>query len=173
MIKGFSHFLMETIGCGPDTAIPLWKATCNLDTDVSELFPFINAIVDDAKYYDKPHYIEFQLDGIRCALYPDNVATSFFEDRDQALRFINRLIDFLNDLEARTESLEPDHNTYKPVPVFEIFKLLPQTNCRECGFSACMAFAAALSKREIGSNQCPELNKPGNENGEKLQSMLS
>ena len=32
----------------------------------------------------------------------------------------------------------------------EIFKMLPKTNCKECGFPTCLAFAMALAYRESG-----------------------
>jgi len=171
LIKGYSDFSLETPGCFPGA--PVLRAHCKLDTDVTELFPYINAVAQDAAYYDKPHYIQFTLDGARCALYPDHVAARMFDNREQALKFISRLIDFLNDLYTRKDSIEPSHKKYKPLAVLDIFKLLPRTNCRECGFSTCMAFAAALSKGEIPLDQCPELNNPANENAVKLQSVLS
>jgi DNA-binding CsgD family transcriptional regulator/ArsR family metal-binding transcriptional regulator len=135
-----------------------------LDVDVSQVFPYVNAVVEDAVYYDRPHYIRFTLKGTRCALHPDNVAAASFEDREQALKFAEYLIEFLNDLYSRKDSIEPNYKKYKPVPVLDIFKLLPQTNCRECGFSTCMAFAAALSKGTIPPDQCPGINKPIYEN---------
>jgi len=170
LIRGYSDFSMETPGCSPGA--PMLRADFKLDTDVTELFPYINAVGEDAVYYDKPHYIQFTLDGVQCALYSDHVAARIFENREQALKFIKRLIDFLNGLYSRKDSLEPNHKKYKRVPVFDIFKLLPQTNCQECGFLTCMAFAAALSKGETDLGQCPELNSPVNENVVKLQSML-
>ena len=172
LLKGYSDFSMETLGCSPDVAIARWKAGCKLDTDVMHLFPYINAVVEDARYYDKPRYIQFTLDDCRCALYPDNVAATSFEDREHAVKFFERLIDFLNDLHARRDVIKPDDNTYKPVPVFTIFMLLPKTNCKECGFPTCMAFAAALSQGEGDLNRCPALKSDENENALKLKSML-
>ncbi len=170
LIKGYSNFSIETPGCHPGTLI--YSARFKLDGDVTGLFPYINAVEDEAIYYEKPHNIQFQLDGIRCALYPDYGAALAFENQDQAKRFINRLIDFLNDLNDKKESITPDYTPYKPIPVINIFKLLPGTNCKACGFSACMAFAASLSKGESRPDQCPDLIDPDNENARTLQAML-
>ena len=41
----------------------------------------------------------------------------------------------------------------------DIYKLLPKTNCRECGFSTCLAFAMQLAKKAIDVNKCPYLSK--------------
>jgi len=37
----------------------------------------------------------------------------------------------------------------------QIFKLLPKTNCRECGFATCMAFAMALAAGKVSLDACP------------------
>jgi len=41
----------------------------------------------------------------------------------------------------------------------DIYKLLPKTNCRECGFSTCLAFAMQLAKKAAGIDRCPYLSK--------------
>ena len=41
--------------------------------------------------------------------------------------------------------------------VVDVFKLLPLTDCRECGFASCRAFATALAFRQTVPRQCPEL----------------
>jgi len=132
-----------------------------LDNDVSPLFPYINAAVKDAKFYEDPDYIQFVMDGILCTLYPMEVMAVPFADPDHALGFANRFIDFLNDLHTQKKSLKPNYNKVKrPVSVIDIYKLLPQTNCKECGYQTCMAFAAALSKNETTPDQCPDFSKP-------------
>ena len=37
----------------------------------------------------------------------------------------------------------------------EIFKLLPKTNCKECGFPTCLAFAMALASGKAELDACP------------------
>ncbi|RJQ42357.1 MAG: acetyl-CoA decarbonylase/synthase complex subunit gamma [Gaiellales bacterium] len=37
----------------------------------------------------------------------------------------------------------------------QIFKLLPKTNCKECGFPTCMAFAMQLAAGKAELDQCP------------------
>ncbi len=36
----------------------------------------------------------------------------------------------------------------------DIYKLLPKTNCRECGFVTCLAFAMALAKKSVSIDKC-------------------
>ncbi len=37
----------------------------------------------------------------------------------------------------------------------QIYKLLPQTNCKECGFPTCLAFAMKLAAKQIELSSCP------------------
>jgi acetyl-CoA decarbonylase/synthase complex subunit gamma len=37
----------------------------------------------------------------------------------------------------------------------EIYKLLPQTNCKECGFPTCLAFAMKLAQKGTELDKCP------------------
>lgn len=137
-----------------------WGAHFKLDTDVRPLFPYLNAILTNTKFYEKPECIEFILEGFKCMLYPEEVIAAAFTGEDQARQFARHLVDFLNDLNDRKDSLKPNFKKFNPVSVMDIYRILPQTNCRECGFSTCMAFAAALSKRKAATDQCPGLSQP-------------
>lgn len=48
----------------------------------------------------------------------------------------------------------------KELSPIEVYKLLPGTNCKECGESNCMAFAARLVNREATLQECPPLLEP-------------
>lgn len=37
----------------------------------------------------------------------------------------------------------------------QIYKLLPQTNCKECGFPTCLAFAMKLAAKQVELTSCP------------------
>ncbi|HNX81854.1 MAG TPA: acetyl-CoA decarbonylase/synthase complex subunit gamma [Candidatus Omnitrophota bacterium] len=41
----------------------------------------------------------------------------------------------------------------------DIYKLLPKTNCRQCGFVTCLAFAMALAKKSVAIDKCPFLSE--------------
>ncbi len=41
----------------------------------------------------------------------------------------------------------------------EIFKLLPKTNCGDCGFPTCMAFAMKLAQKKAELSQCPHASE--------------
>jgi CO dehydrogenase/acetyl-CoA synthase gamma subunit (corrinoid Fe-S protein) len=41
----------------------------------------------------------------------------------------------------------------------EIFKILPRTNCRDCGVPTCLAFAAAVFKGENRLADCSHIDE--------------
>lgn len=41
----------------------------------------------------------------------------------------------------------------------EIFKLLPKTNCKKCGFPTCLAFAMKLAQRQASLDVCPDVSE--------------
>ncbi len=40
----------------------------------------------------------------------------------------------------------------------QIYKLLPKTNCKKCGFPTCLAFAMALAQKKIALDKCPDVS---------------
>jgi len=61
----------------------------------------------------------------------------------------------------------------KELSPIDIYKLLPKTNCKECGQENCMAFATKLVNREVTLEQCLPLLKKENEKAYKqLKEML-
>lgn len=51
----------------------------------------------------------------------------------------------------------------KELSPIDVYKLLPRTNCEECGLPNCMAFATKVVNREVPIEDCPPLLKEENE----------
>jgi acetyl-CoA decarbonylase/synthase complex subunit gamma len=45
----------------------------------------------------------------------------------------------------------------------EIYKLLPKTNCKECGFPTCLAFAMKLAAKQVSLSDCPYVSDEAKE----------
>lgn len=41
----------------------------------------------------------------------------------------------------------------------EIYKLLPKTNCKECGFPTCLAFAMQIAAKKASLDKCPHVSQ--------------
>ncbi len=51
-----------------------------------------------------------------------------------------------------------------PLTGIQIYKLLPQTNCKDCGFPTCLAFAMKLAAKQVELSACPHVSE-----GSKVQ----
>jgi acetyl-CoA decarbonylase/synthase complex subunit gamma len=45
----------------------------------------------------------------------------------------------------------------------EIYKLLPRTNCKKCGYPTCLAFAMALASKKVELAACPDVSEEAKE----------
>ena len=162
LITGYSDLSLTRGGILQDVSPdPIWGAHFKLDNDIRELFPFINGALDKVRYQLRPLHVRFFYQEAACTLYPTEAMVAPLRGRTHAVDFIEDLIGFLNDLHARRRELTPSHKLYQPpVSVVEIVKMLPLTNCRQCGQPTCMAFAAAIRKGRAAPEDCPDFAEP-------------
>ena len=45
----------------------------------------------------------------------------------------------------------------------EVYKLLPKTNCKDCGFPTCLAFAMKLAAKQVDLDACPHVSQAAKE----------
>jgi ArsR family metal-binding transcriptional regulator len=82
------------------------------------------------------------------------------EDRDGAEQEIKGLIELVNRTWERRAEITPDTSTrQRPTPM-AIYKLLPNTNCKQCGESTCYSFALKLTAAQKKPADCPTLSEP-------------
>jgi len=131
--------------------------------DISELFPYINAVAKEAELHELPKMVRFVFDGVYCVAYPERLMASPLEDKDHANKFKEQISDFLNDIVENKNKITPKFKVFQNIPVTNILKLLPKTNCKECGFKTCIAFASMVSKQRALPSKCPYVGLPINE----------
>lgn len=135
-------------------------AEFDFSLDVEFLFPYINAVVKKAKLFDNPPHIRFHFDHTLCVLRPDKGLASPFDDNEDARAFMVKFMAFLNDIYQRTGQIKPSHKLFSQTATTHILKLLPQTNCNDCGFKTCIAFAAMLGNQQTIPGRCPHIGQP-------------
>ncbi len=143
-----------------ELACGAYGAKFRVERDLSPLFPYINAVADHAHYYEKPVYIKFVFAERLCAFYSMDGAFAPVSDMAEAMEFLPKLLEFLVDISARTSEIVPNHKKFKPSSALDIYRLLPGSNCRKCGYTTCMAYAAALSRQRALISGCPHMARP-------------
>lgn len=162
---GFHGLYVASPGRGPMTR-PAHEfersmmASFNLDSSVAFLFPYLNAVADQARLFENPSFIRFMFNDVCCALYPLKCIVSPFDDREHVRAFVEEFINFINEMIAGHHNIIPNHKYFTTTSVVDILKILPQTNCRECGFASCVAFAGMLSIRRTQPVRCPYIGLP-------------
>ena len=125
------------------------------DKDICEVMPYLNATVKGAVYTPNIPTLGFQNGDRMVTLYGTRLAVGKTDEIVDTWRTMAWVKDLVNETWSRRDTIEPCmEERAKPQPL-EIFKRLPQTNCRECGEPSCMAFAARLSRGEADLRGCP------------------
>lgn len=140
-----------------DPGAERYASRARLNVDITDLLPYLNATLPGAAYMPEAKALTWKKDGHNIAFHAYEIATSNVEDRDGAEKEIKGLIDLLNRTWERRAEITPDHSArQRPTPM-AIYKLLPNTNCRQCGESTCYSFALKLTASQRKLAECPPL----------------
>jgi ArsR family metal-binding transcriptional regulator len=135
----------------------VWSAKVSLSKDVSEVMPYLNAVFERPVYDGDNHYIIWKEGGRKYALRSQELAVSLILDREQAAELVDKAVAEINRVWERRSEITPDHSRRTPPRLLDIIKLLPRTNCGDCGLQSCMAFAAELVEGTLSPEDCPPL----------------
>ncbi len=138
-----------------------WSAFASLGADISEVLPYLNAVWPEAIYDHQAKILTRRAQGRAVAIRPHEVAVSNVLDRDEAGRLVEELVAEINGLWARRSEIAPRLEKRKPLVAMDIYKLLPRTNCRQCGQPSCFAFALQLAAGNADLAMCAPLHLPG------------
>jgi ArsR family metal-binding transcriptional regulator len=134
-----------------------YAARARLMVDISEILPYLNTTLRGAVYLKEAQALTWKKGGHNIAFHAYEVATSNVEDSDGAEKELKGLIDLVNRTWERRAEITPDTTTRQRPTSMAIFKLLPQTNCKQCGEPTCYTFALKLSTSQMKLTDCPPL----------------
>jgi ArsR family metal-binding transcriptional regulator len=99
----------------------------------------------------------FRSRGRLITVHAREIAVNALKDEAEADKILEWLKREINQAWDNRAAITPStKGTPRPL-VFEILKLLPRTNCRECGEPTCMVFAARAAEGVKGAVDCPPL----------------
>jgi ArsR family metal-binding transcriptional regulator len=137
-----------------------YAARARLTVDISEVLPYLNATLRGAIYHPSANALTWKKGGHNIAFHDYEVATSNVDDREGAEKELSGLIDLVNRTWERRAEIAPDTTTrQRPAPM-AIYKLLPNTNCKQCGEATCYSFALKLAVSQKKLADCPSLSEP-------------
>ena len=146
-----------------------FSAIARLTVDISAVLPYLNATLRGAIYYPAANALTWKKGGHNLAFHAYQIATSNVEDYDAAVKEIDGLIKLINRTWERRSEITPDVETHQRPPLMTVYKLLPQTNCKQCGESTCYSFAIKLVASQKKLADCLPLHEP--QHTEKLAAL--
>ena len=142
----------------------------HLDQDISEALHYLNAELGGFEYLKNPPAVTFKIHGKLITVHPQEIAVNALKDEEEAEKIIEWFKREINEIWDKRNEIEPSCEGAPKPKVFEILKLLPKTNCRECGEPTCMVFATRTAEGIKGPEDCLPLKE---ENRIKLEKYMS
>lgn len=137
-----------------------FSAIARLTVDISEVLPYLNATLRGAVYLPEAKALTWKKGGHNIAFHAYEIAISNAEDRESAERELRGIIDLVNRTWERRAEITPDFATHQRPTPMAIYKLLPRTNCKQCGEPTCYSFALKLATSQKKLADCPILSTP-------------
>ncbi len=167
LLKGYRKEIFRP-ACNP--GFESVHCIAHLDQDISEVLPYLNAVLGGFEYVKDPPAVIFRSQGKLITVHGRKIAMNALKDDAEADKILAWLKREINAAWENRASIEPSYEGAPKPKVFEILKLLPKTNCRECGEPTCMVFAARMAEGAKGLENCPPL---GAENKQRLAGYMN
>jgi ArsR family metal-binding transcriptional regulator len=130
------------------------RAIAHISGDLSEVFPYMNALRKDAFYNSNGPTFTFMDHYRMITLYARRIAMAKVDNIVDIWRVLESLRTGFNECWKNRNSIEPSNELRKKPAALEIYFRLPRTNCGQCGEKACMAFALKLWSGQISLFNC-------------------
>ncbi len=109
-------------------------------------------------YNPEAHTLTFRRPVGFMTLYADRVYITQLKSADEGLELLTALKDAINATwDHRAELIAVTVGRHAPRPL-DVWTLLPQANCGQCGEATCMAFAFGLLQHKRLVVECPPLH---------------
>lgn len=133
------------------------NAVVEFEDDLSDLLPYINAELGPGIFNRNGPFLRLNHGGRAIVFYPHRICINKLKDEAEAEAVFQSIREQVRSIAQRRDEIEPSYRTLGEVTALQVYKVLPRTNCRKCGFATCFAFAAALAQGEADIEQCAPL----------------
>ena len=133
------------------------RVVAEVSGEIYEAFPYLNATMKECIYNHPAFTLTFKEGEKMITLHAHHVTLAKIDDEKEAEEILKRIQDLINETYENREKIEPDYSLKQELKASDIDKLLPGTNCKECGQVNCFAFAFKLVRKETEIKQCSPL----------------
>jgi len=133
------------------------RVIAEVSEEIQEVFPYLNAILKGCIYNHAANTLTIRKDQILITLHVLHITLAKIEDENEAEELLKWLKDLVNETYEKRGQIEPNYSMAAELKALDLFKLLPGTNCKQCGEPTCLAFAVKLVGRDIEIMKCNPL----------------
>ena len=141
----------------------------HFEEDITKVLPYLNAELGGFEYFEDPPAVTFRVQGMIITVHSRRIAINALKDEEEADKILEWLKREINGAWEKRDQIRPSYQGSPKPGILEILTLLPRTNCKECGQSTCMVFAALVAQGAKGPEECRLLNT---ENRKKLDEYM-
>jgi ArsR family metal-binding transcriptional regulator len=133
------------------------RVIAEVSDEIHEALPYLNAILRGCIYNHPANTLTIRKDQILITLHALHITLAKIEDENEAEELLSWLKDLINETYEKRNQIEPNYSMAAELKALDLFKLLPGTNCKQCGEPTCLAFAVKLVGRDIEIRKCDPL----------------
>ena len=135
------------------------RVIANMAPPLGGILKILEPLFPRGRYLDRTGSLIIQKEEIIITIYSTGkVGMGMIKNESQAREILENLRTVIN--EAIKKGVTPAPRKKISVELMDIYKYLPQTNCRECGEQGCYSFAIRLMAGEITLERCVPLKEP-------------
>jgi ArsR family metal-binding transcriptional regulator len=125
---------------------------------LTDVLPYLATLPGVIAYHPDAQTLTFRRPAGFMTLYADRVYITQVRSADEGLELLAALKDAINATwDCREQLSAVTQARHAPRPL-DVWTLLPQTNCKQCGEATCMAFAVGLLQHQRSVIECSPLH---------------
>ena len=150
------------------------RVVAEFSNDISPVFPYLNAMMSNLMYTPGANIVTIKRGERILTFYPRVATMAKVDGAEDAAVQLTWFKDLCNDTWQRRGEITPRYERRKLLGPLDVYRLLPQLNCKACGEATCMAFAFGLLMDQHQLFGCPRLQEDEYaEGGRRLAELLS
>lgn len=152
-----SIVLIKTLPClaEPGKIIVVGKPGSSL----TKVIPYLATLPGIIAFNPETCTLTFRRQPGFVTLTPDRVYITQVRNSEEGLELLSALRDAINATWDQRHNLKPASKKKQAPNHLDIFTLLPQTNCKQCGEATCLAFAVNLILHKRVLEDCSPLQQ--------------
>lgn len=149
--------LTRTIPCLAEPGkIIIYGRPCRL---LDEVLPYLAALPGVIAYNPRAKTLTFRRPPGFLTLYADKVFITKVANMEEGIQLLATLKDAINATWEHRDELAAATTARRAPRHLDVYSLLPQTNCKQCGEAGCLAFAVLLIQQKHTLDECLPLQQ--------------